>query len=112
MRTDSRRDFCRHAILAEGKTGLLIGPASHGKRAGIDHPVEWTIRASFHNGRPAILQFWIPVLVRERHFGFRDMPVRVPRLNHLRLQTDLVENSEQKLCNPYIGFYHVRLALI
>jgi len=42
------------------------------------------------------------------------MPVRVPRLNHLRLQTDLVENSEQKLiyCNPYIGFYHVRLALI
>ena len=30
------------------------------------------------------------------------MPVRVPRLNHLRLQTDLVEISQQKrvYCSP------------
>ena len=41
------------------------------------------------------------VFVRERHFRFR-FALRVPRLNHLRLQTDLVKNSQQKrvYCSP------------
>src|SRR4030095_4441634 len=102
------RDFRRDAVLAEGKSRLLIGSASYRKRAGIDHPVERTIRAGLDNARSSILQLRIPVFVRECHFRFRYMPVRVPRLNHLRLQTDLVKNSERK---SFYFSYHVEVAL-
>src|SRR5688572_31994987 len=83
MRTDSRSDFCRQAVLAQWKAGLLIGPASHGEGACIDHPVERAVRAGLDDGGSSVLQFTVPVFVRKRDLRFRYMSIRVPRLNHV-----------------------------
>src|SRR5689334_18530360 len=85
MRTDSRRDFGRNTVFAEGKAGLLIRSAAHGKGSGIDHPVKRPVRASLDNPGSAILQFRIPIFIRKGYFGFRYMPISIPSFNHVHL---------------------------
>src|SRR5215831_9738300 len=86
VRTDSRRDFRRLTVLAQREPGLLKGPASYGKRSGINHPVKRTIGTRFDDRGPAVLQFWVPVFVRERNFGLRYMAIGIPCLDHIYLK--------------------------
>src|SRR4029434_5594989 len=86
VRTDSRRDFRRHTVLAKGKPGLLKGPASYGKRSGINHPIKRTIGTRFYDRGPAVLQFWVPVCLRECDLACRYMAIGIPCLDHVYLK--------------------------
>src|SRR6185503_8536271 len=90
MGTNPRCDFGRNAVFAERKASLLIRSAAHRERACVDHPVEWPVGASLDRPGSSILQCRIPIFVGERHFGFRYMPVSIPRFNHTHLVLKLV----------------------
>src|SRR5690349_25139435 len=98
MRANARRDFRRDTVFTKRKTGWLIGPTAHRESARVYHPVERPIGTGLDNRRSPILEFRISILVRERHFGFRYMPVRIPRFDHVHpSQADLLKTSKQNV---------------